>query len=372
MKTDNIQAGINLFKSGDKIGARQVFLDITQHEPNNEVAWLWLAACIDKPEQKRDCFYKILSINPNNQNAQKALAELELQTLSDAKPIPQSGTVLKCPSCGSVMGKPDSTGLIQCGYCGTTITYQPPVEKIERKNVERLLEICKTSLDGKNYKETIEYANKILEIDPENFDAWINKAIATFWLTTVANNRYSEATGYVLKAEEIDKGNPTIEKTREFLRKNQATWYLYLANQEVQQGNKIFKIYANTSIYNARNHSREYYIKAMNYDLLALQFDTQNYTVLQSIKALYSSSRWINWNSEVQSKVGLLKKMEQRNNAIQKLSTLQNQLKNAQENLAKTEKEKGLFGGMKIEGASNKINSLKKEIAKCEQIINSQ
>ena len=95
MDNDNIQTCINLFKSGNKMGARLIFLNVAQKEPNNEVAWLWLAACVDTAEQKRDCFYKILSINPKNQNAQKALAELELQTSSDSKPIPQSGTVLK-------------------------------------------------------------------------------------------------------------------------------------------------------------------------------------------------------------------------------------------------------------------------------------
>jgi hypothetical protein len=157
MDTDNIQAGINLFKSGNKMGARQVFLNIAQHEPNNEIAWLWLAACVDNPEQKRDCLDKVLSINLNNQNAQKALAEYELETSSKAESIPQSGTVLKCPSCGSAMGKPDSTGLIQYGYCGTTITYHPPVREVERKNIERFSEICKAAIEMRLYNMPIKF-----------------------------------------------------------------------------------------------------------------------------------------------------------------------------------------------------------------------
>ena len=206
MDNANVQTGIECYKSGNKADALKIFLEVLKREPNNEIAWLWLAACVNKPEQKRDCFHKVLAINPNNAVAQKALAELELQAVSDTKLIPENGTVLKCPSCGSVMGKPDHTGLVQCNYCGTTITYHPPVEKVERKNVERFLELCKAALDGSNYDEALQYSNRILEIDPDNFDAWVNKAIATYWLTTKANNHFDEAMGYLLKAEKIDSG----------------------------------------------------------------------------------------------------------------------------------------------------------------------
>jgi len=248
MDNANVQTGIEYYKSGNKTGALQIFLEVLKREPNNEVAWLGLAACVDKPEQKKDCFHKVLSINPNNAVAQKALAELELQavtvTVSDTKPIHQSGTVLKCPSCGSVMGKPDHTGLVQCGYCGTTITYHPPVEKVERKNIERFLEICKAALDGSNYDEALQYSNKVLEIDPENFNAWIYKAISTFWQTTVANNRYDEAMGYLNRAELIEKDNPLVQETRDSLKRSQVQWFLHLGEQEIENGWKIYNIYA--------------------------------------------------------------------------------------------------------------------------------
>ena len=380
MDNGNIQTGIEYFKSGNKIGARQIFLEILKREPNNEIAWLWLAACVEKLEQKRDCFNKVLSINPNNPNAQKALAELEFQLLSDTKTEPKSGSVLKCPSCGSVLGKPDQTGLIQCGYCGTTITYHPPIEKTEKKNVERFLEICKSALDGKNYEETLQYANKALEIDPENVDAWIKKAIATFWLTTVANNRYDEAIGYLLKAEQIDSEKPLISETRESLRINQSNWYLYLGRQEIENGNKIYEIYDTHYSFSdaitdsllgspeAKQNSQEYYVKAMNYYLLASQYDPESHVVLGSIRSLFNSTRWINWSSQVHSKVAYLQKMEQRDNAINRLPELQKQLKEAEANLAKLKKENGFLTGMKKDSSNNKIKSLKQQIAQSERI----
>lgn len=85
MDNENVQTGIDFFKSGNKTRALQIFLEVLKKEPKNEIAWLWLAACVENPDQKRDCFYKILAINPNNTYAQKALAELELQALSEPK-----------------------------------------------------------------------------------------------------------------------------------------------------------------------------------------------------------------------------------------------------------------------------------------------
>jgi tetratricopeptide (TPR) repeat protein len=380
MDNANIQMGIQYFKEGNKTGALQIFLQVLEREPNNEIAWLWLAACVDKPEQKRDCFHKVLAINPNNANAQKALAELELQTIPEAKPIPQQGTVLKCPSCGSVMGKPDHTGLVQCGYCGTTITYHPPVEKVERKNIERYLEICKTALAGSNYDEAIQYANKILEIDPENFDAWINKATATFWLTTATNNRFDEAMEYVLKAEQIDKDSPLILETRKSLSLSQNKWYQYLGAQEREHAVKIYNIYVSqvSSITDAifdpmeaKENSQEYYVKAMNYFLVALSYDSENYDTLTRIKNLTQEANWINWSSAVRDKIRLLERLNQKNTAVSNLPNLQRQLQEEQAKLAKLKKEKGFFTGMKIDSTTNKIKSLKQQIAQYERIVNS-
>ncbi|KXK13307.1 MAG: Tetratricopeptide repeat protein [Chloroflexi bacterium OLB14] len=362
MDNANIQTGIQYFKAGNKTGALQVFLQVLEREPNNEIAWLWLAACVDEPEQKRDCFHKVLAINPTNTNAQKALAELELQTIVDVKPVLQQGTVLKCPSCGSVMGKPDHTGLVQCGYCGTTITYHPPVEKVERKNIERFLEICKAALDGKNYDEVVQYANKILEVDPKNINAWINKAIATFWLTTGANNRYDEAMEYLLKAEQIDKDYPLISETRDFLTRSQSEWYIHLATQEIKNGAEIANIY--TDSYEARKNSQEYYIKAMNNILLASHYDPTNYHNLKFINDLASKVNWIDWSKEVKNKIALFK-------AVDSLPGVRKQLKENQAKLEKLKTENGLFTGIKIETTTNKIKWLKQRIAEYERIANS-
>lgn len=301
---------------------------------------------------------------------------MELQTSSDARPIPQSGTVLKCPSCGSVMGKPDHTGLVQCGYCGTTTTYYPPVEKVERKNIERFLELCKASLEGSNYDEAIQYANRILEIDPENFDAWINKAIATFYLNTEANNRFDEAMGYLLRAEKIDKDNPLIQNTRLRLIENQCKWYTFLGDQADAHVDKIMEIYSTTrdalfGNYEANENCQEYVIKAMNYYLLASNYNPNDYTLLYKMRNLAAFGNWINWSAEVRNKISILLKYEQKNYASNRLPSLHKELQECQTKLEKLKMEKGLFMGMKIDSMKKNIESLKQGIAHCEQIVNS-
>ena len=77
MENEKLKEGIAAFKAGDKITARNIMVEIIKTEPNNEIAWLWLAACVEKVQDRKFCLSKALEINPNNQNARKALEQLE-------------------------------------------------------------------------------------------------------------------------------------------------------------------------------------------------------------------------------------------------------------------------------------------------------
>lgn len=77
MSTDKLNIAISAAKSGDKLTARKLLSDYVSENPSSEVAWLWLSACVDSIDQKRYCLNRALAINPNNQNARKALAQLD-------------------------------------------------------------------------------------------------------------------------------------------------------------------------------------------------------------------------------------------------------------------------------------------------------
>ncbi len=340
MNTSNVQTGIEFFKSGNQAEALRVFIEVLKREPNNEVGWLWLAACVEEAEERKYCFHKALAINPGNASVQEALAALEPETRPLVQPIPD-------------------------------------VEEDERKNVEGALKICKAALDGRNYTEALQYANTILEIDPQNFSGWINKAVATYWLTTEANNQFDEAMGYLDTAEKIAGDDPLIEATRKRLMEGQCGWYTHLGDQADDLAGKIMDKYAAThkgaSGYSeAKKRCREHAIKAMNYYLLASNYDPNDLTPVYKMKYLAEFGSWIHWPAEVRKKIAALESAEQINRVSKLLTRLKKQLQEIQARLANLEKEKGLLAGMKRQGAKRNLASLKRQIANCEKAINPQ
>ena len=106
---------------------------------------------------------------------------------------------LKCEMCGSNdVVKQD--GLYVCQNCRTKYT----VEEAKKMMIEGTVSIDYSSkigtwsnlatnaLDAGNYQEAYDYANKILEQDPENAEAWLIKMKTTAGLSTNGNPRTAE------------------------------------------------------------------------------------------------------------------------------------------------------------------------------------
>ena len=106
---------------------------------------------------------------------------------------------LKCEMCGSNdVVKQD--GLYVCQNCGTKYT----VEDARKMMIEGTVSIdysskigtwmnlAKKALYAGNYQEAYDYANKILEQDPENAQAWMIKMKTTAGLSTNGNPRTAE------------------------------------------------------------------------------------------------------------------------------------------------------------------------------------
>ena len=75
---EKLKEALARIKSGDKPSGRKLLTEYIKKNPTSEMAWMWLSVCLDSSEQKQFCLQKVLSINPQNSNAQKALAELEI------------------------------------------------------------------------------------------------------------------------------------------------------------------------------------------------------------------------------------------------------------------------------------------------------
>jgi preprotein translocase subunit Sss1 len=99
MDDELLQQAVSFVQVGDKGSAVKILKEIVTKDPKNENAWLWLAACFDKRENKIRSLQKVLEINPNNQKAKQALDKLTPTEPSLVDIVPnasqKSATLLK-------------------------------------------------------------------------------------------------------------------------------------------------------------------------------------------------------------------------------------------------------------------------------------
>jgi len=77
MAANILQQAINAIQGGDISQGRQLLARAVQANPLDEHAWLWLASVHEDPDQRRACLQRVLSLNPDNEIAQRTLAQLD-------------------------------------------------------------------------------------------------------------------------------------------------------------------------------------------------------------------------------------------------------------------------------------------------------
>lgn len=73
---DNLQQAIATARAGHELMAREMFLEIVESEPYNELAWLWLVGLLDELDERIYACKKVLAINPANTHVREYLAPL--------------------------------------------------------------------------------------------------------------------------------------------------------------------------------------------------------------------------------------------------------------------------------------------------------
>ena len=112
---------------------------------------------------------------------------------------------LICEMCGSNdLLKQD--GVFVCQTCGTkysveeakkmmvegTVEVKGTVKVDNVDSIENYIKLAQAAYSSKNYPESEQYANKIIEIDPNNYLAWLLKGQSAGWQSTLANPRFAE------------------------------------------------------------------------------------------------------------------------------------------------------------------------------------
>jgi tetratricopeptide (TPR) repeat protein len=96
-----------------------------------------------------------------------------------------------CPFCGGDLRLPEDRKVLKCMYCGKDIIVEEAIKKAG-PTVDSYLALARAAKDAKNYKEAYVYYNKILELNPTLYEAWLGKAESAGWQSTVKDFRVQE------------------------------------------------------------------------------------------------------------------------------------------------------------------------------------
>ena len=123
----------------------------------------------------------------------------------------KQGGVFVCQACGTKYSVEEAKKMMIEGkvdVSGSTI-------KVDNSaSIANYFKLAESAYDSDNQKEAENYCNKIIEIEPENYKAWLLKGKAAGWQSTLANIRIEESVNCFTKALDSapDKEKNKIKK----------------------------------------------------------------------------------------------------------------------------------------------------------------
>jgi DNA-directed RNA polymerase subunit RPC12/RpoP len=128
----------------------------------------------------------------------------------------------KCPNCAGELRLPDDRKKAKCMYCGFDILIREVATGIG-PNVEKLRHLAFSAEEEGNSVDAYEYFKRILEHEPDNFDALAGKAIAAENMASFNSetSRFDGPPRTLLGLEKVIQRYP--EERRELLKKNTAS-----------------------------------------------------------------------------------------------------------------------------------------------------
>ena len=189
-----LRNGIAAAKTGDRVQARQVLKRVTELDPNNELAWLWLASVAESLLDARQYLRRVVEINPGNAQAIKGLEIVEAK-------LAQEAMRRQCPFCQAVIGQNDS-----CPRCHAILSLQ---------HIDRLLShspVNETALRG---AVTIFQAG--VRANDNDFNAHYNLGLAFLNL-----NKLDQGLYHLQKAQQIHPDDLDFKRQVDLLVQRQA------------------------------------------------------------------------------------------------------------------------------------------------------
>ena len=73
---DWLRRGVAAARAGERAKAHQLLVNVLRADEENELAWLWLSGVVETAAEQRICLENVLTLNPENQWAQRGLQKL--------------------------------------------------------------------------------------------------------------------------------------------------------------------------------------------------------------------------------------------------------------------------------------------------------
>ncbi|MBQ0065057.1 MAG: zinc ribbon domain-containing protein [Firmicutes bacterium] len=117
----------------------------------------------------------------------------------------------KCTNCNANLQVDSKNEAAVCPYCGSAYIVQKAIQNFKISNYyiqpevnsNNLVELGKTALKSGNTSEAMYYANRVLEKESRNIEAWILKILIAG--SDIKNDRSSEIRAYIERILEIDE-----------------------------------------------------------------------------------------------------------------------------------------------------------------------
>jgi len=103
----------------------------------------------------------------------------------------------RCPQCGGELKLDDQKESGFCMHCGSKILVQEAINAVRIDNshmVNTWLKMGDSAFEARNIAEAYDYYTRVIEVQPENYEAIYKKAKAAGWQSTLIDMRFQEAT----------------------------------------------------------------------------------------------------------------------------------------------------------------------------------
>lgn len=108
--------------------------------------------------------------------------------------------VFVCQTCGTKYSVEEAKKMMIEGTVEVTGTVRVDNSGAQKEQISNYLEMAKSALDGEDIDGAVSYCDRILEIDMENYEAWVLKAKSAGWGSSLNNIKVPQALTAAKKA----------------------------------------------------------------------------------------------------------------------------------------------------------------------------